>query len=160
MSPANKQTSTPLPQKMSPLLVKKLVEHATVPRRATELAAGYDISASEDAKVPSQGRMAVSTGISIGLPEGTYGRIAPRSGLAYKFGIDVLAGVIDADYRSEVKVILYNSGVHPFNIQKGDRIAQLIIEKIETPDVALVLELDETVRGDGGFGSTGIGALV
>ena len=156
MSPANKQTSTPLPQKMSPLLVKKLVEHATVPRRATELAAGYDISASEDAKVPSQGRMAVSTGISIGLPEGTYGRIAPRSGLAYKFGIDVLAGVIDADYRGEVKVILYNSGVHPFNIQKGDRIAQLIIEKNETPDVAVVMDIDDTERGDGGFGSTGV----
>ena len=145
----------PLPTK-SPLLIKKLVEHATVPRRATELAAGYDISASEDAKIPRQGRFAVSTGISIGLPEGTYGRIAPRSGLAYKFGIDVLAGVIDADYRGEVKVILYNSGVHPFNIQRGDRIAQLIIEKIETPDVAVVMDINDTARGGGGFGSTGV----
>ena len=156
MSPANEKISNPLFQKVSPLLVKKLVEHATVPRRATEMAAGYDISASDDAKVPSHGRIAVSTGISIGLPEGTYGRIAPRSGLAYKFGIDVLAGVIDADYRGEVKVILYNSGVHPFVIQKGDRIAQLIIEKIETPEVAVVMDIDETVRGDGGFGSTGV----
>jgi dUTP pyrophosphatase len=156
MSSTNKQTSTLLNQKMSPLLVKKLVEHATIPHRATSMAAGYDISAAEDAKVPSQGRMAVPTGISIGLPEGTYGRIAPRSGLAYKFGIDVLAGVIDQDYRGEVKVILYNSGVHPFNIQKGDRIAQLIIEKIETPDVAVVMDIDETERGDGGFGSTGV----
>jgi len=143
-------------KKMSPLLVKKLVEDATVPRRATELAAGYDISASEDAKIPSKGRFAVSTGISIGLPEGTYGRIAPRSGLAYKFGIDVLAGVIDADYRGEVKVILYNSGEHPFVIQKGDRIAQLIIEKNETPDVAVVMDIDDTARGTGGFGSTGV----
>ena len=153
MSPANKKTPTPL-------LVKKLVEHAIVPRRATEMAAGYDISASEDAKIPSRGRAAVPTGVSIGLPEGTYGRIAPRSGLAYKFGIDVLAGVIDRDYRSEIFCILYNSGEHPFNIQRGDRIAQLIIEKIETPDVALVLDLDETERGDGGFGSTGMKALV
>ena len=149
MSPANKKTQTPL-------MVKKLVEHAIVPRRATEMAAGYDISASEDAKIPSRGRAAVPTGISIGLPEGTDGRIAPRSGLAYKFGIDVLAGVIDVDYCGEVKVILYNSGEHPFNIQRGDRVAQLIIEKIETPDVAVVLELSETVRGDGGFGSTGV----
>jgi dUTP pyrophosphatase len=138
------------------LLVKKLVEHAIVPRRATEMAAGYDISASEDAKIPSRGRAAVPTGISIGLPEGTYGRIAPRSGLAYKFGIDVLAGVIDVDYRGEIFCILYNSGVHPFNIQRGDRIAQLIIEKIETPDVAVVMDIDETARGDGGFGSTGV----
>jgi dUTP pyrophosphatase len=146
-------------KKMSPLLVKKLVEYATVPRRATELAAGYDISASEDAKIPSKGRFAVSTGISIGLPEGTYGRIAPRSGLAYKFGIDVLAGVIDFDYRGELICILYNSGEHPFVIQRGDRIAQLIIEKNETPDVAVVMDIDETARGDGGFGSTGMKAL-
>jgi dUTP pyrophosphatase len=138
------------------LLIKKLVGDATVPRRATELAAGYDISASEDAKIPSHGRFAVSTGISIGLPGGTYGRIAPRSGLAYKFGIDVLAGVIDADYRGEVKVILYNFGEHPFVIQKGDRIAQLIIEKNETPDVMIVADIGDTVRGDSGFGSTGV----
>ena len=89
MSPTNKKSIISEAQKMSPLLIKKLVEYATVPHRATELAAGYDISASEDAKIPSRGRFAVSTGISIGLPEGTYGRIAPRSGLAYKFGIDV-----------------------------------------------------------------------
>lgn len=147
-------------EKKSPFLVKKLVEHAIVPSRATEMAAGYDISSSEDAKIPSRGRVAVPTGISIALPEGTYGRVAPRSGLAYKFGIDVMAGVIDRDYRSEIFCILYNSGDHTFNIQRGDRIAQLIIEKIETPDVALVLDLDETERGDGRFGSTGIGALV
>jgi dUTP pyrophosphatase len=145
-----------LPNKMAPLLVKKLVEHATVPRRATEMAAGYDISASEVAKIPSKGRFAVSTGISIGLPDGTYGRIAPRSGLAYKFGIDVLAGVIDADYRGELKVILYNSGDHTFVIQRGDRIAQLIIEKNKTPDVAVVMDIDQTERGAKGFGSTGV----
>ena len=68
----------------------------------------------------------------------------------------MLAGVIDQDYRGEVKVILYNSGEHPFFIQRGDRIAQLIIEKNETPDVAVVMDIDETARGDGGFGSTGV----
>lgn len=141
---------------MSALLIKKLVAHAVAPMRATEGSAGYDLSSAVDAVIPPNGRLAVSTGISIGLPEGTYGRVAPRSGLAFKYGVDVLAGVIDFDYRSEVKVILYNSGDQHFFIKTGDRIAQLIIEKIETPDVALVLELDETARGAGGFGSTGV----
>jgi dUTP pyrophosphatase len=142
------------------LLIKKLVAHAVAPMRATHNSAGYDLSSAVDAVIPPNGRLAVSTGIAIGLPDNTYGRIAPRSGLAYKFGIDVFAGVIDADYRSEVKCILYNSDDQPFVIKTGDRIAQLILEVIKTPDVAIVLELSETVRGAGGFGSTGIGALV
>ena len=138
------------------LLIKKLVAHAVAPMRATEGSAGYDLTSAIDAVIPPNGRLAVSTGIAIGLPEGTYGRIAPRSGLAYKFGIDVVAGVIDADYRSEVKAILYNSGDQPFTIKTGDRIAQLVLEVIKIPDVALVLELDDTARGAGGFGSTGV----
>lgn len=142
------------------LLVKKLVAHAVAPMRATEGSAGYDITSVVDAIIPPNGRLAVSTGIAIGLPEGTYGRIGARSGLAYKFGIDVFAGIVDRDFRSEVKAILYNSGDQPFVIKTGDRIAQLVLEVIKTPDVALVLELDDTVRGAGGFGSTGIGALV
>lgn len=141
---------------MAALLIKKLVAHAVAPMRATEGSAGYDLSSAVDAVIPPNGRLAVSTGISIGLPEGTYGRVAPRSGLAFKYGIDVLAGVIDFDYRGEVKAILYNSGDQHFFIKTGDRIAQLIIEKIETPDVAVVLEIDDTVRGAGGFGSTGV----
>jgi dUTP pyrophosphatase len=138
------------------LLIKKLIAHAVAPMRATEGSAGYDLSSAVDAVIPPNGRLAVSTGIAIGLPEGTYGRVAPRSGLAFKYGIDVFAGVIDADYRSEVKCILYNSGDQPFVIKSGDRIAQLIIEVIKTPDVAVVLEMNETVRGAGGFGSTGV----
>lgn len=141
------------------LLIKKLVAHAVAPMRATSDSAGYDISSAVDAVIPPNGRLAVSTGIAIGLPEGTYGRIGARSGLAYKFGIDVFAGIVDRDFRSEVKVILYNSRDQPFVIKTGDRIAQLVLEVIKTPDVALVLELDDTVRGAGGFGSTGIGAL-
>ena len=133
-----------------------LIAHAVAPMRATEGSAGYDLTSAIDAVIPPNGRLAVSTGIAIGLPEGTYGRIAPRSGLAYKFGIDVFAGVIDADYRSEVKAILYNSGDQPFTIKTGDRIAQLVLEVIKIPDVALVLELDDTARGAGGFGSTGV----
>nr|AAW51453.1 deoxyuridine triphosphatase [Paramecium bursaria Chlorella virus SH6A] len=141
---------------MSSLLVKKLVETATTPMRGSEGAAGYDISSVEDVVIPAMGRVAVSTGLSIRVPDGTYGRIAPRSGLAYKYGIDVLAGVIDSDYRGELKAILYNSGERDYIIKTGDRIAQLILEKIETPDVAVVIELEDTIRGGGGFGSTGI----
>ena len=141
---------------MSSLLVKKLVAHAIAPMRATEGSAGYDLSSAVDAVIPPNGRLAVSTGIAIGLPEGTYGRVAPRSGLAYKFGIDVFAGVIDQDYRGEVKCILYNSGDQPFVIKSGDRIAQLVLEVIKIPDVAVVLEIDDTERGAGGFGSTGV----
>ena len=85
-----------------------------------------------------------------------YGRIAPRSGLAYKYGVDILAGVCDSDYRGEIKVIMVNHGRECFRYSKGDRIAQLIIEKITTPPVEVVEELDSTERGEGGLGSTGV----
>ncbi|AGE55058.1 dUTPase [Paramecium bursaria Chlorella virus NYs1] len=141
---------------MSSLLIKKLVVNAIVPTRATEGSAGYDISSIEDVVIPASGRVAVSTGLSIRVPNGTYGRIAPRSGLAYKYGIDVLAGVIDSDFVGEIKVILYNTSERDYIIKKGDRIAQLILEQNMTPDVAIVLELEDTMRGEGGFGSTGV----
>jgi len=100
-------------------------------------------------------RKLVKTGVQVAIPVGSYGRIAPRSGLAYKHGIDVLAGVIDSDYRGEIGVILINFGDEPFIIKHGDRIAQMII----TPHLTLVPvayeELPETGRGGGGFGSTG-----
>jgi dUTP pyrophosphatase len=97
----------------------------------------------------------VSTGIAIGIPNGTYGRVAPRSGLAAKHGIDVGAGVIDPDYTGEVKVILFNNSDNDFEIKKGDRIAQLILEKVLTPEIKELGELAKTLRGEGGFGSTG-----
>eukprot|EP00958_Prasinococcus_capsulatus_P023990 scaffold3691_cov394-Prasinococcus_capsulatus_cf.AAC.10 len=109
----------------------------------------------QDTVVPSGGRALVKTGLSIAIPQGTYARIAPRSGLAYKSGIDVGAGVVDYDYRGEVGVILFNFGNEDFQVRKGDRIAQLILEKIATPEVVEVSDLDDTVRGEGGFGSTG-----
>lgn len=140
----------------SSLLVKKLIDHAAVPKRATEGSAGYDISSAVDAVIPPNERLAVSTGIAIGLPPGTYGRIGARSGLAFKYGIDVFAGIIDSDFRGEVKAILYNSGDQPFIIKTGDRICQLVLEVIKTPDVAVVLEINDTDRGTGGFGSTGV----
>jgi dUTP pyrophosphatase len=137
------------------LFIKKLVPEAIIPARGSDGAAGYDISSIVDIVVPALDHRAVATGLAIRVPEGTYGRVAPRSGLAYKHGIDVLAGVIDEDYRGEVKVILYNTSDRDYIVRKGDRIAQLILEKIVTPDVAIVLELEDTERGVGGFGSTG-----
>lgn len=133
----------------------KLEEGGKAPLRGSEGAAGYDIFANEDLIIDRDNRRLVSGGFSMKFPEGYYGRIAPRSGLAVKKSIDVGAGVVDVDYRGIVKVLLINNGRYSFKVEKGDRIAQLIIEKIITPPVVVVEELDDTQRGEGGFGSTG-----
>jgi len=140
---------------MAFLDVQFLRPDAKAPSRGSEFAAGYDLYSVEDAKIAPLDRQMIETGIAIGLPAGTYGRIAPRSGLAAKFGIDVLSGVIDLDYTGEIKVILFNSGKEVFEVKKGDKIAQLILECILTPQVRQVEVLPPTVRGAGGFGSTG-----
>ena len=140
---------------MSSLRVLRLSENARLPERATDASAGYDLYSSEDKTSPAKGKAVVATDISIAVPDGTYGRVAPRSGLAVKHFIDVGAGVIDADYRGPVGVVLFNFGENDFQIRKGDRIAQLILEKIEIAPVLEVKSLDETDRGAGGFGSTG-----
>ncbi|XP_010106006.2 deoxyuridine 5'-triphosphate nucleotidohydrolase [Morus notabilis] len=136
--------------------VKKLSEKAVLPSRGSPLSAGYDLSSATETKVPARGKALIPTDLSIAVPEGTYARIAPRSGLAWKHSIDVGAGVIDADYRGPVGVILFNHSDVDFEVKEGDRIAQLIIEKIITPDVVEVEDVDATVRGSGGFGSTGV----
>jgi deoxyuridine 5'-triphosphate nucleotidohydrolase len=105
--------------------------------------------------VPARGKALVDTQLSIAVPEGTYGRIAPRSGLAAKHSIDTGAGVIDADYRGTVMVLLFNYGEQDFAISAGDRVAQLILEKIVMAPLRQVDDLDVTSRGAGGFGSTG-----
>ncbi|KAL8554960.1 hypothetical protein ACS0TY_002953 [Phlomoides rotata] len=138
------------------LLVKRLSEKAILPSRASPLSAGYDLSSAVETKVPARGKALVPTDLSIAVPEGTYARIAPRSGLALKQSIDVGAGVVDADYRGPVGVILFNHSDVDFEVKHGDRIAQLIIQKIVTPEVTEVDDLDTTVRGSGGFGSTGV----
>ncbi|GAA6029566.1 hypothetical protein JCM8097_000941 [Rhodosporidiobolus ruineniae] len=161
--PASKRTSTTtadqpimsLAAAASSFLVQRLSESAKLPHRGSALAAGYDLSSAEDKVIPAQGKALISTGLAIAVPEGTYGRVAPRSGLASKHMIDTGAGVIDADYRGEVKVLLFNHAKEDFQINTGDRIAQLILERIATPDVQEVESLSETVRGAGGFGSTG-----
>ncbi|KAJ6395360.1 hypothetical protein OIU77_020593 [Salix suchowensis] len=138
------------------LRVKRLSENAVLPSRGSRLSAGYDLSSASVAKVPARGKALIPTDLSIAIPEGTYARVAPRSGLTLKHSIDVGAGVIDADYRGPIGVILFNHSDVDFEIKVGDRIAQLIVEKIVTPDVMEVEDLDATVRGAGGFGSTGV----
>lgn len=131
--------------------------HAHAPLFGSEMAAGADLCAAEECVVPAGGRRLVSTGLRIAIPEGYYGRIAPRSGLAVKHFIDVGAGVIDADYRGLLMVLLFNFGTEDFAISIGDRIAQLICEKIAHPVLSEVESLSDTRRGSDGFGSTGVG---
>ncbi|XP_038058233.1 deoxyuridine 5'-triphosphate nucleotidohydrolase-like [Patiria miniata] len=135
----------------------KLSENATPPVRGSELAAGHDLYSAEDKIVPAEGKQTVMTDITIELPEGCYGRVAPRSGLARKNHIDVGAGVIDRDYRGNVGVVMFNLGKEDFKVEKGSRIAQLICERILYPELEEVTkeELTETKRGSGGYGSTG-----
>ena len=140
---------------MSSFQVKLNYKDAIKPSRGSDEAAGYDLYVYESGLLmPNETRL-FDTGISIRVPEGTYGRIAPRSSVS-KRSILVNAGVIDRDYTGPVKVMLHNLSNDNFVIEKGNRIAQLIIEKISTPEVELVDELDDTERGNGGFGSTGI----
>lgn len=142
------------------LNVTKLVPNAILPARATAGAVGYDLFSTDSYVVLPGRRVVVSTGVAVSLPPGCYGRIAPRSGLAVKHGLDTLAGVVDPDYTGEVKVVLQNLDPQPFVIRPGYRIAQLILEQCVTPEVVEVpgecTALNDTSRGSAGFGSTGI----
>lgn len=141
------------------LRVKRLRENVHLPTRGSSGAVGYDLYSDEDVVVPRGGRALVGTGVACVLPVGTYGRVAPRSGLAVKHGINVGAGVVDPDYTGEVKVLLFNHGADAFEVKRGDRVAQLILERCETPDVEEVGAIEDTERGAGGFGSTGTNHL-
>lgn len=137
------------------LYIKRLTKSAILPTRGSAQAAGLDLYSAEDVIIPPRMRAVVKTGLSMAIPEGFYGRVAPRSGLSVNFGVDVGAGVVDSDYRGEVCVLLFNFGEQDFHVNAGNRIAQLILEKIAIPEVVETEELDDTVRGAGGFGSTG-----
>lgn len=130
-----------------------------LPNYETELSAGMDLRANidEDIELKSLERVLVPTGLFIALPAGTEAQIRPRSGLAYKHGLTVLnsPGTIDADYRGEVKVLLVNLSAEPFVIKNGERVAQMVVAKHERVEWSEAEELDETVRGAGGFGHTG-----
>lgn len=140
--------------------IKKLSKNAIIPTRGSDDAAGYDLYSTEDFTLNPGSRHLFKTNVSVKIPRGYYGRIAPRSGLAFKNGIDVLGGVIDSDYIGDVGVILFNSSVEDLwrttlQITKGDRIAQLIIEKCYDIEFEEVEKLEDTSRGSGGYGSTG-----
>lgn len=134
---------------------KKLSEKAKIPTQATPSDAGYDLYTTESYTLKPGERKLLKTNISTAIPHGYYGRIAPRSGLAYKHGIDVLAWVIDAGYRWDIGVILINFGTEEFVVNEGDKIAQFIIEKCHYVNRSEVEELPESTRGEGWFGSTG-----
>lgn len=133
-------------------------EEGFLPDYATPGSAGMDLRASEDALLQPGEVRAVGTGIRIAVPEGYEAQVRPRSGLALKHGISIpnAPGTIDSDYRGEVRVILINLGNEPFSIHRGDRIAQLVVAPVARADWECVRELPETVRGEGGFGSTGV----
>ncbi len=143
---------------ISPLDVlrfKQLDDRAVLPTRGSSFAAGLDLRSIEDLVIGPQQRAIARTGLAVAIPHGFYGRVAPRSGLAVKQGLDVLAGVIDSDYRGELCCVLYNTSDTPLTLPAGSKICQLIVEKIITPKAAWANDLDETARGAGGFGSTG-----
>ena len=137
------------------LKFKRLDTRAVLPSRGSALSAGLDLFCIDDLQIEPKSRIRVLTGLSVEIPEGFYGRVAPRSGLAAKHGLDVLSGVIDADYRGEIICLLYNTGVEPVVLPAGSKICQLIIEQIITPTPVWAEDLEETARGAGGFGSTG-----
>lgn len=136
--------------------IKKLNDLAKTPTHGSEFAAGYDLYSTEDYTLKPLERKLFKTGISIAISSGLYGRIAPRSGLAYKDGLDTLAGVIDEDYRGDVGVILINLGSVDKKILVGDKIAQIIFESYNEATFKDVSDLPSSVRSDGGFGSTDV----
>ncbi|TFF94533.1 dUTP diphosphatase [Candidatus Thorarchaeota archaeon] len=138
--------------------VKKLREEAWVPKRAKPGDAAFDLYSIEEYELEPGERAAVCTGIAVEIPEGYEGQVRPRSGLAIKHGITVLnaPGTIDSGYRGEVKTIMVNHGTEPFKVEKGMRISQLAIRPVPRVEIALVDELSDSDRGNGGFGSTGV----
>jgi dUTP pyrophosphatase len=131
---------------------------ACIPEYATEWAAGMDLKANEACKLAPGERKGVATGIRLEIPPGHEGQVRPRSGLALKSGLTVAnaPGTIDSDYRGEVKVILVNLGQEEVSIEMGDRIAQLIVAPVSRVEWDVTESLQPTLRGEGGFGSTGI----
>lgn len=148
MTQENEGASPPL------LLLKQVRDLAITPRRRTEGSAGLDLFSAYRRTIPPRRWVTAPTGWAIQTPKETYARIAPRSGHAHRQGIMVLGGVIDEDYRGEIKVMLYNPSSTTFRVMRGTAIAQLIIERIMYPTLQIGEELDDTERGSRGFGST------
>ena len=144
---------------MDSLFIKKLYSNSIIPTKGSSEAAGYDLYARIDGLnniIEPHSSLLVSTGVAMKIPFGYYGRIAPRSGFSVKTELIINAGVIDSDYRGEVKILFQNFTDKYISINNGDKVAQIIIEKIAHCDVLEVQDLDDTARGTNGFGSTGI----
>lgn len=143
------------------LRIVPLSPTAIVPQRAHDGDAGLDLSSDEYIVIRAGQHALVGTGLSMALPAGTVGMVCPRSGIAARFGVTVLnaPGIVDEKYRGEVKVILVNHSEEDFWVRPGERIAQLVITSYLSPAVTVVATLDDTDRGEGGFGSSGTGAL-
>jgi dUTP diphosphatase len=149
--------SKPASADVAPSFLKftRLDPRAVLPARGSSMSAGLDIHAIEDLSIRPAERVLARTGLAVAIPEGYYGRIAPRSGLALKKGLDVLAGVIDTDYRGEIGCLLYNTSDETIHLPAQSKICQMILEKIITPTAVWTTDLIGTGRGSGGFGSTG-----
>ena len=136
--------------------VKRLNEDSIIPTKANHSDAGWDLYSIDNLLIEPNSRALVKTGISFAIPDGHVGLIWPRSGMAVKYGIDVYAGVIDAGYRGEVSVCLFNSSDKDFYIQQGDRIAQILFQTVSQNKLIEVSDLSHSDRGQEGFGSSGI----
>jgi dUTP pyrophosphatase len=138
--------------------IKKLNQKAVIPQYQTTHSAGFDLISIQDLTIKPNQRVLIDTGLAMAIEDGFELQIRPRSGLAYKNGITVLnsPGTIDSDYRGEIKVLLINHSNEEFEIKCGDRIAQAVVQKVYQANFETVEELDQTVRGTGGFGSTGV----
>ncbi|RKQ97104.1 dUTP pyrophosphatase [Kushneria sinocarnis] len=133
-----------------------LDDGAYMPEKAHATDAGFDLRAISGAHLWPGRSALIHTGVHVAIPEGYYGRVAPRSGLAVKNGLDVLAGVVDCGYTNEIGVVLINLGSQPYDVSPGDKIAQLVVERIFTGKLRRVGSLDQTERGNNGYGSTGM----
>ena len=140
---------------MAELSIKLLTEHATIPTRGSQQAAGLDLYSAYDLEIEPHGKAIIKTDIAMVIPFTYYGRIAPRSGMSWKNHTDIGAGVIDSDYRGNIGVVMFNHSNVKLNIKRGDRVAQLILEKICYPTINIIDSLSTTERGNNGYGSTG-----
>lgn len=137
------------------LNIKKLYPEAILPARAHHDDAGLDLYTAETLTLEPGQRKTVKTGIALAIPTGYVGLIWDKSSIPHKWGVKTMGGVIDASYRGEVGVIMINLSKEAYIVEKGAKISQLLIQKVELPEVCEVTELDDTIRGEGGFGSTG-----
>ncbi len=135
--------------------IRKLTEESKVPEHAHKGDAGMDIFASEKVILRSGKHIVIPTGIAMEIPEGYAGLVWDKSGLAISHGLTIIAGVIDAGYRGEIFVAMTNISDKAYTLEKGDKVAQILIQKIESPIILQVDELTDSSRGEGGFGSTG-----